>query len=366
MMKDSYGRTIDYMRISITDRCNLRCCYCMPEGARKEPPSQILTFEEILAVVICGAGLGIRHIRLTGGEPLVRKGCAQLVRMLKSVPGIETVTLTTNGILLKENLPALLDAGIDGINVSLDTRDRARYRQITGVDGLETVESAIRAACKCRIPVKVNAVSIDFDRCGFGRGDFEEGELQNVSRQFHLPDWTAVAELARELPVDVRFIEMMPIGYGRQYQTISHEQLLEEMKARYPGLEPDSRRHGAGPAVYYRAPGFQGSLGLISAIHGKFCGNCSRVRLTAEGFLKTCLCYPDGADLRAVLRGPESPILRENGHFFWPFAACPGEEGLQRCLREAMEKAILEKPGAHCFEDPQAMREQRNMIDIGG
>ncbi len=359
-MKDAYGRTIDYMRISITDRCNLRCCYCMPYGAKKQPAVKILTFEEMLAVVICGARLGIRHIKITGGEPLVRRGCAQFVRMVRSVPGIASVTLTTNGILLKENLPELLEAGISGINISLDTRDHLRYWQITGKDGLETVESAIQAASQCGIPVKVNAVSLDFERAGFaGAGRLGSGEDAS-------PDWVFVAEFARSLPVDVRFIEMMPIGYGRRYPAIDHETLFREMQKRYPGMEPDGRRHGAGPAVYYRIPGFQGSLGLISAIHGKFCADCSRVRLTADGFLKTCLCYPDGVDLRAVLRQDQPDEVRENGRRKWRYAGCPGEENLQRRLSAAMEKAVWAKPGAHCFEQPQAMTEQRKMIDIGG
>ena len=357
-MKDSYGRTIDYMRISITDRCNLRCCYCMPHGAQKEPAAQILTFEEIQAVAICGARLGIRHIKITGGEPLVRRGCCRLVKMIKEVPGIETVTLTTNGIRLEEELPGLLEAGIDGINISLDTRDRARYRQITGADGLETVESAIQAACRSGIPVKVNAVSVDFDRAGFAGKDSGTEHL--------VPDWVSVAELARILPVDVRFIEMMPIGYGKQYETINHETLFKEMQKRYPGMEPDGRHHGAGPAVYYRVPEFKGSLGLISAMHGKFCKDCSRIRLTASGFLKTCLCYPDGEDLRAVLRQDQAAKTRENGHWEWKYADCPDAPDLQKRLSEAMEKAVRSKPGAHCFEQPQAMTEQRNMIDIGG
>ena len=223
---------------------------------------------------------------------------------------------------------------------------------------MKTVESAIQAACRSGIPVKVNAVSIDFDRAGFAGRDSGTEHL--------VPDWVSVAELARILPVDVRFIEMMPIGYGRQYETINHETLFKEMQKRYPGMEPDGRRHGAGPAVYYQVPGFKGSLGLISAMHGKFCKDCSRIRLTASGFLKTCLCYPDGEDLRAVLRQDQAAKTRENGHWEWKYADCPDAPGLQKRLSEAMEKAVRSKPGAHCFEQPQAMTEQRNMIDIGG
>ncbi len=161
-MIDHNGRKIDYLRISVTDRCNLRCKYCMPDGIRSVPMSQILTFEEILAIVRETAAIGIRCVRLTGGEPLVRLGMPDLVRKLKRVPGIEKVTMTTNGILLQENLPALTGAGLDAVNISLDTMDRAQYRAITGTDGLDTVLRAISAACASGLRVKVNAKSMPY------------------------------------------------------------------------------------------------------------------------------------------------------------------------------------------------------------
>ncbi|MDO5417816.1 MAG: GTP 3',8-cyclase MoaA [Lachnospiraceae bacterium] len=346
-MKDSYGRTIDYMRISITDRCNLRCKYCMPYGVDCVEPRNILTFEEIWAIAICGAGLGIRHVKVTGGEPLVRKDCCQLIQMLKSIPGIEKVTLTTNGVLLERYLEPLLKAGVDGINISLDTRNRNMYEEITGSDCLEAVLRGIRLASESGIPVKVNAVSIDF----------EEGPGCS---------WKSVAELAREYPVDVRFIEMMPIGYGRNFKTINHQVLLEEMEKEYPGLCRDDRPHGFGPAVYYQIPGFQGSIGLISAIHGKFCENCNRVRLTSQGYLKTCLCFEDGVNLREVLREGQAESETGSGHWKWRYQSCPGETMLQERLAEAMSQAILRKPAAHCFETPGRITEMRNMVDIGG
>lgn len=338
-MQDSMGRTIDYMRISITDRCNLRCKYCMPYGTECVPRSDILTLEEFETVAVCGAGLGIRHIKVTGGEPLVRKDCCQLVRRLKAVPGIEKVTITTNGVLLGQYLDELTDAGIDGINISLDTMNRRLYREITGTDALETVMNVIKRASGLSIPVKVNSVSIDFEQ-----GGSEGGISASLG-------WQTLAELAREYPVDVRFIEMMPIGYGKNFKTIDHKELLESMKTVYPGLEKDNARHGFGPAVYYRIPGFQGSLGLISAIHGPFCGSCNRVRLTSQGYLKSCLCYDDGVDLRAILRGgAESASLKE----------------IQKKLSQAMEQAIAGKPAAHCFENPDRITEAHNMIAIGG
>ncbi len=346
-MKDAFGRTIDYMRISITDRCNLRCRYCMPHGVESVPRWDILSMEEMEAVAVCAAGLGIRTIKVTGGEPLVRRDCCQLVKRLKSTAGIEKVTITTNGILLDRYLDELLEAGIDGINISLDTLDRKLYENITGFDSLDTVLKAIDRASKLPISVKINAVSIDFGE--------EGGEM----------DWRPMAELAKDLPVDVRFIEMMPIGYGKQFKTIDHQTLLSHMKEAYPDLEEDHGIHGFGPAVYYRIPGWKGSIGLISAIHGKFCSSCNRVRLTAQGYLKPCLCYEDGVDLRAILRkGDQRPP--EGGHYHWPYAGDPENPELQKQLRQAVEKAILEKPAAHCFEKPGEITETHNMISIGG
>ena len=262
-MIDHNGRKIDYLRISVTDRCNLRCKYCMPDGIRSVPMSQILTFEEILAIVRETAAIGIRCVRLTGGEPLVRLGMPDLVRKLKRVPGIEKVTMTTNGILLQENLPALTGAGLDAVNISLDTMDRAQYRAITGTDGLDTVLSAIPAACASGLRVKVNAVSLAL------------GE-DNIR---------ALISLAKDLPADIRFIEMMPIGYGRdfpvadskdriiemvekearpkdfhedpegicrsRFEVVDHRTLLDQLQRMYPGMKKEDSVHGFGPAVYY-------------------------------------------------------------------------------------------------------------------
>lgn len=334
-MKDSYGRDIDYMRISLTDRCNLRCRYCMPDGIQCVPMADILTFEEICVITEAAAQLGIRHLKITGGEPLVRKGCCSLIRTLKKIPGIEKVTITTNGMLLGQYLDELMSAGIDGINISLDTRNRRLFEKITGTDGLDTVMESIRKCSGLPIPVKVNAVSL---------------QLESLLGQEHMEreNWQDMVELAREYPVDVRFIEMMPIGCGRNFPAISHETLLSRMKAQYAGMEADPRSHGFGPAVYYTIPGFQGSIGFISAIHGKFCGSCNRIRLTSQGFLKACLCYENGVDLRKIVRTP-----------------CSVEEKLEQ-LKAAISRGILEKPGAHCFENLAGITETGGMSSIGG
>ena len=361
-MKDLLGRNIDYMRISITDRCNLRCRYCMPYGVERVPRWDILTLEEIEAIAICGAGLGIRHIKVTGGEPLVRKDCCQLVKRLKATPGIDKVTITTNGVLLDRYLDDLAEAGIDGINISLDTLDRELYREITGRDALGEVLSVLERAAKLPIPVKINGVSIDFSAIpGPGGENREKPDGCGKDRKV----WQQLAELAREYPIDVRFIEMMPIGYGKNFKTLNHEMLLDEMREVYPSLEQDDRIHGFGPAVYYRIPGFKGSIGLISAIHGKFCSDCNRVRLTSQGYLKPCLCYEEGADLRRILRGDQERP-GEEGHYRWPLAVSPSDEALQRKLREVMERTIAAKPAAHCFECPGQITEAHNMIAIGG
>ncbi|MEQ2677080.1 GTP 3',8-cyclase MoaA [Enterocloster citroniae] len=355
-MKDSFGRSIDYMRISITDRCNLRCRYCMPDGVECLARREILTLEEIEAVAICAAGLGISRIKVTGGEPLVRRDCCQLVKMLKSIPGIEKVTITTNGVLLDRCLAPLLEAGIDGINISLDTLDPFLYKKITGFDCLGRVMETMELAAGQPVPVKINAVSIDFSSMD------ESGEPAAVSGS---TGWKQMVDLTGRYPIDVRFIEMMPIGYGKQFKTMNHKDLLEEMYREYPGLEEDHRQHGYGPAVYYRIPGALGSVGLISAIHGKFCNDCNRIRLTSQGYLKTCLCYEDGTDLRAILReGMDMP--EGEGHYRWPLKDCPDDEMLQKRLSYAMRQAIEHKPAAHCFERPGQITELHNMISIGG
>lgn len=321
-MIDAAGRTIDYMRISITDRCNLRCRYCMPDGITQVSMSEILTYEEIRKVCMLAAELGIEKIKITGGEPLVRKGCVDLIRMIKNIPGIMQVTMTTNGVLLKENLEALKQAGLDGINISLDTLDREKYCKITGTDACETVRQAVAASAESGIRTKVNAV------------------LQNASDR---EDWKALITLAEDLSVDVRFIELMPIGYGKQNTGVSNMELLNEIRNVYPDIREDDRVHGNGPAVYYQIPGFAGCIGFISAMHGKFCKTCNRIRLTSTGDLKPCLCYGDTYPLKDLLRN-----------------------GTEEEIRKQIKRAIEQKPAAHCFEEPGAITEAHQMAQIGG
>ncbi len=323
-MRDSFGREINYMRISITDRCNLRCRYCMPEGICLTSMSDILTFEEIEQVCRAAVGTGITRFKITGGEPLVRIGCPQLVGMIKSIPGVEQVTLTTNGVLLGKYLDELIRNGIDAVNISLDTMKADVYRQITGFDCLAAVEQSIARSLERGVKVKINFVP-----------------------QYRVNDeeWEEFARLTLKWQIDVRFIEMMPVGWGKKCTGVSGDEILEKLKSEYPGMKKDESVHGNGPAVYYRLPGALGSVGFISAIHGKFCSSCNRIRMTAEGELKPCLCYRESVDIRKVLRSPGSSI-----------------EALETVIREVVSR----KPQMHCFGSGDGGDEDRQMVQLGG
>lgn len=323
-MLDRYERVINYLRISVTDRCNLRCCYCMPEGVQDVGMKNILTFEEIREIVRTGVSLGITHIRITGGEPLVRKGCVDLIRGIREIPGVETITMTTNGVLLGNYGKQLKEAGVDGVNISLDTLDPEEFYKITGKRELQEVLAGIRAVKTAGLPVKLNAVN---------RKELDPIPLVRYAQEENLP---------------LRFIEMMPVGYGKKYVGRSNEELRETLEAVCGKAEcmtnrEELSRMGSGPAVYYQFSDLKVPVGFISAIHGKFCDTCNRVRLTAEGYLKLCLCYDEGEDLRRVLR-----------------------EGEKENLRTIMEQTIFRKPAAHCFEHPAEMTETHEMVKIGG
>ena len=304
-MKDRQGRNIEYLRVSVTDRCNLRCLYCMPEtGAGAAAQGELLTFDEIRRVVSAMARLGVHGLRLTGGEPMARPGCLELVGQLKRVPGIRRVAMTTNGILLRGRVAEAAEAGLDALNLSIDALNPDLYRQMTRGGDLSEVLATLDEALALALEVRLNAVIV--------RG-LNEGEPE------------ALAVLAERLPVDVRFIELMPVGCGR-------------------GFMPVRARRGFGPAVYYRPAGFAGCIGFISAVSHSFCDRCNRVRLTPEGWLKLCLNRSAGLDLRALLRG-----------------GCDDD-----ALTEALRRAILEKPLGHGFGEAIPDRECRGMHQFGG
>ena len=331
-MKDSYGRKIEYVRISVTDRCNLRCIYCMPEhGVTWRPREEMLTYEEIVHLTGILAAMGVKKVRLTGGEPLVRPKLHRLVGALKAVPGIDQVMLTTNGLLLKEMLPKLMEAGLDGVNISLDTTDADQYAFLTrsSPKTLQTVLEAVDAALSYpQLTVKINCVPM--------RGINEE----------NLRD---LADKAKDRPLAVRFIEMMPLGQGCGFEPVPEDEVKQRLGISGTMSEKTGESAG-GPCVYYRPEGFCGKIGFISAVSHKFCSGCNRVRLTGEGFLKTCIQSSAGVDLKAILRGGQSP------------------EEVDIKLKSAIEAAIAKKPKEHHFgaKETEETAETRKMFQIGG
>lgn len=327
-MLDSHGREIDYIRISITDRCNLRCKYCMPEsGIVSMSHEEILSFEEILRLAVIFEDVGINKFKITGGEPLVRHGVADLIGELKDLPETEQVTLTTNGVLLTEYIRRLEAAGLDAVNISLDTLDSLKFREISRIGNLSTVLSGIQAAIESDIPkVKINCVPMD---------GFNLDEIGNIAR------------LAENNPITVRFIEMMPIGEGSCYSPIDNAEVLKRLEAELGTMEEiSSHMYGNGPALYYQPRGFLGKIGLISAVSHAFCDKCNRVRLTADGFLKLCLYYREGTDLRALLRGGAT----------------------DSDIRTAIVEAINSKPLHHDFKHEEMLGniEEGRMSNFGG
>ena len=320
-MKDGFGRTIDYLRISVTDQCNLRCRYCMPEeGVDQLSHEEILRYEDILRLASIFAKLGVRKVRLTGGEPLARKGLAALVEWLRAIDGIREVAVTTNGTLLEDQLPGLLAAGLTGVNISLDTLREETFRQITRREGVGRTVAAIDACLAAGLPVKVNCVPIA-----------PEEELVEL------------AGLAKDLPLAVRFIELMPIGLGKDLCGRREDELRALLERAYGPMAPYEGHLGSGPSRYVAPSGFQGQIGFISSLSHQFCDRCNRVRLTANGFLKTCLQYDRGVWLRPLLGGPD--------------------EGLE----EAILAAVRDKPAAHQFAKGQVAGGERHiMSQIGG
>ena len=275
---------INYLRLSITDRCNLRCVYCTYwQNWQKQPAGEILRYEELLRLAAIAAEKGIRKIRITGGEPLVRRGLVGFLHDLNRIPGIDKVCLTTNGVLLQELAPALYNTGVRHLNVSLDTLKRDRYRQITGNDNLSAVMAGLKRAASLGFhPLKINCV---------------------VLRGINDDEILAIAQLAREHPLQVRFIELMPTTSQTWWQRhyLSMAEVRQRLAVLGP-LEPLIRETAAGPARNFRVPGFQGELGFISPMSGHHCHTCNRLRLSSDGKIRPCLLRPQGLDLKEPLR----------------------------------------------------------------
>jgi molybdenum cofactor biosynthesis protein A len=284
MILDNHGRPVTYLRLAVTDRCNLRCFYCMPEeGIDYLPKQELLTYEEMERLVRLLAGMGVNKVRITGGEPFLRRDLMPFLRRIAAIGGIEEINITTNGVLTAPHVQELKEIGIRSVNLSLDTLDRKRFRKITRRDEFDRVMETFHLLLEQGIDVKINAVVM---------------EGQNTD------DLIPLTELTREYPVGVRFIEEMPFnGEGSHYPVLlwDHRKILETLKARYPTLHkiPD----GPGSTSYnYAIPGHRGTVGIIAAYTRTFCGTCNRIRITAQGGLKTCL-YDNGVlDLRHLLR----------------------------------------------------------------
>ncbi|SFQ99668.1 GTP 3',8-cyclase MoaA [Desulfoscipio geothermicus] len=326
-MQDRFQRQIQYLRISVTDRCNLRCVYCMPaEGVRSIPHNEILTMEEIAAIVEAGVQVGIKKVRLTGGEPLVRRGILDLVKNLSRIPEIDDIAITTNGILLAEMAADLKAAGVNRVNISLDTLRAGRFKRITRGGCLDTVRRGINAALETGLnPVKINTVAI--------RG-FNDDELLSLAR------------LTLDHPLHIRFIELMPIGTADGWDRarfISSAEVRELITGALGTLEDVKNVRGNGPARYSRLPGGRGTIGFISAVSNHFCTRCNRLRLTATGQLRPCLFNHREMDLKEPLR------------------AGAGREELVRVFHEA----ILSKPNGHDLA-VNWQEDDRIMSQIGG
>ena len=334
-MKDTYGRGIDYLRISLTDRCNLRCIYCMPEeGVAFKAHDNILRIEEIVEFTRRAAKAGIRKVRLTGGEPLVRKGVVDLIASIDAIPEIEDISLTTNGLLLPSMAPDLKEAGLSRVNISLDTLDPVQFTYITRLGNIEDVFAAIDASLEYDFtPVKINAVAV-----------------RSLNQDFF-----EFAKLSYDRPLHVRFIEYMPVGESTggtgagwtEADIIAAHEIIEKInegaKAEgIPALEAagdTGSPSGSGPAIYYRFPGAKGTVGFISAMSNHFCSTCNRLRLTADGKIRPCLFSDEEVDVQAALRS-----------------------GSDEEIDKAIAQALHIKPQEHHEERGT----QRRMSQIGG
>jgi len=279
---DNHGRAIDYLRIAITDRCNLRCRYCMPRSGQVNfvPYPEILRYEEMVRLVEIFVSLGIRKVRVTGGEPFARRDCLPFLRKIIGIPGIEGLFVTTNGIAVAPHLDELREIGITGINLSLDTLAPERFHHLTGSDSLEKVLSTLRGALERNIPLKINTVVLE---------DTPDKDIY------------AVADLAQQYPVTVRFIEKMPFSGGGSLKNGNAGQLRKRLHALFPKLSKLSNDQPS-TALLYELNGFKGNLGIIEGHSRKFCATCNKIRITPLGILKTCL-YDNGViDLKTMLR----------------------------------------------------------------
>ena len=322
---DSFGRVHNNLRISVTDRCNLRCTYCMPEDVVFRDRSELLTFEEIAHFTRVAASLGVNKVRLTGGEPLVRKGLHNLVRLIADIPGIQDIGLTTNGILLADQAEELFQAGLRRLNVSLDTLDPGRFRELTRRDGLERVLDGLAAAKRVGFhPIKVNAVTI--------RG------VNDV-------DTVPLARYCREHGFVLRFIEYMPIGadaWEREKVFFAHE-ILDRLSREVSPLAIAPNGDPRAPAMDYDYADGGGRVGIIASVSRPFCASCNRIRLTAEGKMRNCLFALDETDVKSLLRSADD-----------------------NALADVIRRVVWSKWEGHEFNTAKFVKPERTMHAIGG
>ena len=319
---DSYGRRVRYLRISLTDACNLRCVYCMPEHMQFRPRHELMTDEEIIFLVNVAASLGVDKIRLTGGEPTIRPGVVELVRQISVISGIGDVAMTTNALLLHDLAQPLADAGLNRVNISIDTIDADRFRRITRWGDIEDVWRGIDAAERAGLlPVKLNCV---------------------VARGFNEEDVIDLARLTLENDWEVRFIEMMPFGEVSDFQlshVVSFREIREKVESVFGALDEATYDY-VDPSRPFRIPGAAGTLGFISSVTEPFCQGCGRVRLTADGKLRLCLLRDDEVDLLTPLRGgadfDKIRALMKDGAFHkpWGHGLASGEFAENRAMNQ--------------------------------
>lgn len=324
---DRFGRTHNNLRISVTDRCNIRCVYCMPESVEFLPKSEILTFEELVRLATVAARLGVTKIRLTGGEPLVRSSLPVLIEQLSAIEGISDIGLTTNGILLADQAQALKKAGLKRLNISLDTLDPDRFAALTRRTGVESVVQGIEAAQAAGFEgIKINAVAIQ----GFSE-----------------PDLVPLARFCRERGLQLRFIEYMPLDAKDTWErskVLLMQQIIDQIQQQIGPIQPTAGQDPSAPALEYHYADGGGTLGFIASVSRPFCQSCNRIRITADGKLRNCLFAVDETDLRGLLRGGAS----------------------NEDLAQAFLNSVAEKWEGHEINTARFIKPDRLMHSIGG
>ena len=322
-MIDKFGRKVDYLRISVTENCNLKCIYCIDDNILNTYKNDILSDDEIVKIATECASLGIKKIRITGGEPLVRKNIENLIYRLNNIKEIEEIYITTNGVLLNDKIEILKENGLTGVNISLDSLNKDRFKKLTKFDKLKEVLLSIDKALELGLKVKINTVIVD---------DINKDEIIDF------------VKLTKDKNIDIRFIELMQIGEKKKYKGISNEEILNIIKNNFKNIQVENKSKRSGPANYIRVDNYKGKIGFISPISNCFCEDCNRIRLTSTGFLKKCLHYNYGIDLKKHIRSNIS----------------------NKDLKELIYLNIYDKPQNHLFMKDCDDKENKYMNQIGG